>query len=524
MNPSAQSSPRRFLSPLSILILLGLGSRIFLLNWNRGEYTDGLIQLQLFEMNITFFAPLYTVAVDAMQWVAPDPVLAGRLVSLLASTLTLIPLYHLARLLFGERAATWCGLFFLVSAVPNRWALRVMSDSLFTLFFTSSLMAFFFSFESPKDGPVIDLSGDKNSKMSREFEMALSAMRRRRRLYLAAATAGLATLTRYQGLALVPLLFYSLWKNRKGLSKWESIEILLALLPWAALLYWTTAGRGFGHTEQFTGRVHESFAQTLLIYWHFAESFLIFLPYALAPPVAVLALYGFFQKPGSPSVRRARWTLLFLFVLWLPVHAAFQSFQYRYFLPLIPLFTLFAGAGIAELIHRSEGNYLYLAKSAGILAVAWSLGFSVAVIGLQRNAFAALTEAGRFAGATQAESGRVLAAEPYNVEKKIFNVKLNYWAGRPITFCEPFEQFPLQPGDLLVISNVYNSMDRYYRILQNRCEFEVIYETRHYRSTPLLPDIMTQPPGLTSQPMAMAYRYHQQEYYAYVIRINGVRQ
>jgi len=76
MNPSAQSSPRRFLSPLSILILLGLGSRIFLLNWNRGEYTDGLIQLQLFEMNITFFAPLYTVAVDAMQWVAPDPVLA----------------------------------------------------------------------------------------------------------------------------------------------------------------------------------------------------------------------------------------------------------------------------------------------------------------------------------------------------------------------------------------------------------------------------------------------------------------
>jgi len=506
-----------FLSPLSLLILAGIAGRIFLLNWYRGEYTDGIIQLQLFENENTYFPPLYPLLAGWTERLVGHPVLAGRLVSLLASTLALIPLYHLTRRLFSERAALWAGVFYLAAAVPNRWALRVMSDSLFTFFFMLALMAFVFSLRRPEGEGIAHLP----RKMSRELTLALSRARLRRWLYVLIAAAGLATLTRYQGLALLPLVVVSLYRNRRGYTKWELLETALSLLPWLALLYWLRV-RGFGHPEQFAGRVHATPWHTLLAYWDMAETFVLYLPYALTVPVFALAVAGFVSSGGSPLLKATRWTLVYLFALWLVVHAAFQSFQYRYFLPLVPLLMLFAGGGMAGLegyFHRRRWRG---ALALGLCAVALSLAFSAAALFFQRNAFADFTEVGGWIAGGNFRGGKIFATEVYNPGN--YNLKLSFWAGQPVAFLESLDSPALQPGDFLVLSNVYNApLERFHAALSSRYEFDVVSRTQNYRLIPLLPDIMVNPPGATSQPLCMAYRYYPQEYYSYVIRITGVR-
>lgn len=250
MNGNETDRSKSFLSPLSWLILVGIVSRLFLLNWYRGEYTDGIIQLGLFENQNTFFPPLYPFLCHLTAKISGDLVVAGRLVSLVASTLVLIPLYHLARRLFSDRTAIWTGVLYLISAVPNRWALRVMSDSLFTLFFTVSVLAFIMSMQKPLARAIPELS----AKKSKEFMLHISRTSVRRWLYLLIFFSGLAILTRYQGLALVPLIAVSLYYNYKGYSRWELIETTIALLPWPVLFYWLMT-RGFGHAGQFIDRV-----------------------------------------------------------------------------------------------------------------------------------------------------------------------------------------------------------------------------------------------------------------------------
>ncbi|HEQ60176.1 MAG TPA: hypothetical protein ENN74_01050 [Firmicutes bacterium] len=151
-----------------------------------------------------------------------------------------------------------------------------------------------------------------------------------------------------------------------------------------------------------------------------------------------------------------------------------------------------------------------------------SLAFSAAVLFFQRNAFADFTEVGGWIAGGNFRGGKIFATEVYNPGN--YNLKLSFWAGQPVAFLESLDSPALQPGDFLVLSNVYNApLERVYAALSSRCDFEVVSQTQRYRLIPLLPDIMVYPPGATSQPLCMAYRYHPQEYYSYVIRITGVR-
>ena len=519
MNHSPKSQTGQgisFLSPLSILILVGIASRIFLLGWYRGEYTDGIVLLQLFENQNTFFPPLYPLLTGWFEIVVQDPILAGRLVSLLASTLVLIPLYHLARRLFNKRVAWWAGWFYLTSAVPNRWALRVMSDSLFTFFFMVGLFAFICSMEKPSGTTIANLP----KKMTKEFTLALARTRLRRWLYLLIAAAGLATLTRYQGLALLPLILVSMVQNRKGYTKWEGLETSIALIPWVFVIAWIGI-RGFGHTAQFTGRVHVSFSQTLLAYWDMAETYILFLPYALTLPVLGLLIAGFCFKANSRGIQTARWTLVYLMLLWLVVHAAFQSFQYRYFLPLIPLMLLFAGRGVVGLLEFFQSKRWKGAKGIALLMLALSFLFSSAVIYYQRNAFADLSEIGELIAGGNLKGGRIFASELNGSYPA--NLKLSFWSGQEIVPFTTFERGAFQPGDYILLSNVYNPLEQSHALLSEYYRFDVVHQTQRYSLIPLLPDIMISPQGATSQPLCMAYRFHEQLYYSYVIRIAGLK-
>lgn len=511
-----QRAKGSFLSPLSLLILIGIGTRIFLLNWYGGEYTDGIIQLQLFQNQNAYFPPLYPAVVDLVQTFVRHPILAGRLVSLLGSTLVLIPLFHLTQRLYGRSAAIWAGVLYLSAAIPNRWALRVMSDSLFTFFFMLGIMAFLFSLTEPSHSPIRNLS----VKMSSQLNLVLSRVRLRRWTYLLIASAGLATLTRYQGLALVPLIILSLWRNRQGYSKWEVVESLSAVIPWGILIWWLRY-RGFGHPEQFAGRIHSTPWQTALAYWDMAETFLLYLPYALTVPVFALILLGYFSRGISSLFIPARWTFLYLLLAWFPVHAAFQSFQYRYFLPLVPLMMVFAGQGMCSLLNHWRRRNWKGSSIAASVVVIQSLTFAICVLVFQRHAFSDFTEIGELIAGQDLQGGKVYASEVYNPGN--YNIKLSFWAEQPIEFFSSLEQASFKPGDYIFLSNVYNSMEGAYEVLSRRYHFEVFYQSQRYTLIPLLPDIMVYPPGATSQPLCMAYRFYPQVYYSYLIRIRDVR-
>jgi len=159
------------------------------------------------------------------------------------------------------------------------------------------------------------------------------------------------------------------------------------------------------------------------------------------------------------------------------------------------------------------------AFSISLLIVTLSFLFSVAVFYFQRNTFADFTEVGKYIAGQNLKGGKVYAREIYNLGN--YNLKLSFWAKQPINFWDPGGKTKLRTGDYLILSNVYNPFEQAYKELSARYEFEVVYQTEKYALLPLLPDIMVYPPGATSQPNCMAYRFLSQAYYSYILRITG---
>ena len=179
---------------LTGLLIAAAVIRLVTLPLNAAEYTDGVLQVTQFENPTGIWPPLYTGLVWPLHFVLGH-LWAGRLVSAVASVLALVPLYLLARRMFGGRAALFAGLFYLTAPVANRWGIRVMTEATFSVFF-------FWACER------ICAAWDETdaSSAERAFGGAIIA-------------AVLAALTRYQGLLFtIPLfiLFFHLSKKQKN--------------------------------------------------------------------------------------------------------------------------------------------------------------------------------------------------------------------------------------------------------------------------------------------------------------------
>lgn len=81
-----------------------------------------------------FPMPLYPIAISLFHFLIPDWVLAARFVSIVSSSLTLIPLYLLSSRLCGQQAAFWACTAFAISPVPCSLAVEIIRDPLFLFF------------------------------------------------------------------------------------------------------------------------------------------------------------------------------------------------------------------------------------------------------------------------------------------------------------------------------------------------------------------------------------------------------
>jgi len=508
---SRLSRAEQWLCALTVVLIL---IRIPLIGWNRAEFTDAIIQLELFANRNGYFPPVYPAAARMLDSLLGDPILAGRAISIVATSLMIPLVWRLASRWGDPSGALWAALLFVCSPVAWRWSLHAMGDALFALLFLWSL-----SFLLPV-WLRLPHEGAENAGLSVAWGLLI---------------AGLATLTRYQGFILLPIGVLA-WRCLPSASR-RMRWLAVAAIPWAGVVLWMMLW-GFVHGGQFAGRATPTLGTTLWVYLRFAGSFVRFAPLAFGYLLSAVAVFGLVRgavRPGSE--RRFSIFCALLFAAWLVIHSAFQSFQYRYFLPLVPLLCVLAGQGLAALgpLFRSA-----LARWAlGIVAVAELTLSTVLVLQGTRNTFADFREAGRRL-ATAFREVPVYSNEIWN--PGFLCPKIRYWSGRPVAYGvlrpAPEGQLGLAAGALgadgawtwrrvegegKVLFCWHNAYAPDQEGAVARFEREpgvrAVYRTKEYVNVPRLPDIMVAPP-LTSQPEAMLYRERPQRYRTVIFEVD----
>ncbi|MBN2325730.1 MAG: glycosyltransferase family 39 protein [Candidatus Omnitrophica bacterium] len=459
--------------------------------------------MNLWRSPVVFFPPGYSAVVECLNQIVNNRLMAGRLVSIFASIGSLLACYGLAKtVLKDEKKATLAVLFLALSPVFNRWSLRVMTDSLFLLFFIICCRQLALLWHDPK-------------RSAAGFFGWI----------------GLAALVRYQGLYFVPFAAY-FWGRRAWRNRGQSIfshgtlrsiaAFLTAILPWLILAGWISI-RGFGHTQQFVERGSYGFWMTLSLYFSMFETFVLYWPWAITYGLFLAGIVGVVKMSAGQKDQR-RFGLFFLATasIFLIVQSCFLSFQYRYLLPLLPLWCILAahGWGVCgkKIANRRARRIL-----GGLVLVNLAV-MSLAVLYFQRGAFGALADSARFLRSAKFErmapdGARILSDEIYR--QGVYNVKMKFWAGEGFDIL----YYPLTPpenGDVLILHNVYMDLQKTKEFLEEKFELKVLqtWSSDHiwerYAVLPLLPDIMVNPPAppLTSNPPCMAFRFAPQYFYS----------
>lgn len=333
---------------IAVFVVVSLALRLACIPLNTAEYTDGILQITAFTYGQTFWPPFYTALVQALNGLTRDPELAGKLISIFSSALLIVPLYWSAHRLAGRRAAVYALFFYMTDAIAWRWSIRVMSDALFELLFFSSAVLFCRFFERATDW--------FEEATARLWDEPLPKPPEPDRLhagfFLAANALGsLAFATRLQGVFLIFLAApaMQMFQRHPGGKGWRNGLIFMAsVLVWLAPVFLNRALFG-GHGKQFEERAGTTLVQMTLIYWNVLESFLLLFPYFITIPVFVLFAGGLFLFLRADVNTRtfARFFLIFGALILL-TQMAFQSFQERYLLPLIPFMMVLAGAAAAR--------------------------------------------------------------------------------------------------------------------------------------------------------------------------------
>lgn len=505
-----ESRGRTILYVLGFL-LANLVVKHLLVGINEGEYTDGILQLTVFQNRSGLYPPLY----GALSWIVSltgiDLEVAARHVSAFSSAISVIPVYLLARRIHGDSAARFSAIFYTLAPLSMRWSVRVMSDALFMCISTYSI---YFLWDS-------------------WVALRVRTSRRRADLSLAAATTlgALAALTRYQGaflafLLLLPAVRYLfIWKR----PPWVS---LFALLPWVALPLWMRF-YGFAHGGQFTSRTADTWIETAAAYVNLFESFVLISPYYFAYPIAFFALFGVLPVARQRSGADFLWLFSAWALILLLLQSAFGSFQYRYMLPLLPCIAVIAGAGAAhverELATRRKQPLFSLLLIGSVLYLTF---FTSALMIFQRQSFGDQRAAAEYINKAVPPGQPVFANEQYGTFFHLGCVKLSFWTGRKVEPILPYLEMMegrkpmrmLPPGSVLLLSNAYGG-DAYLDALErflNRYYNVRVREGLVSTVLPLHDDIMAVP-GTSQNPTGWVLRYTPQHFTTQVLLVESPR-
>ena len=456
-------------------------TRLPLINWFNAEYTDAILYISFYYNKSTQIAPLYGALIEPLYNLfvfAPTYESVGRSISILAGSLCVIPTFLIGRYIFNEKVGIYATLLFIFSPVVLRWNIRVMTDSMFTLFFLSSIYFFImFYYEAQK-----------------------------RWLLMGFFTAGLATLARYQGMALIFIVAFMWFREFRNRRYRAVLVSLLGLAPWLILCWWFLYRR-FGQAYIFKGRTGNFLQyadQYTEMYAEMLKSYLLTLPYALTYPVFALFCYGAYKAWKFEKGRFLILLFAFLFFPWLIVHTIYLELVIRPFMPLFPFFMLFAAYAIT-----------LVRKDKVVLAVCLliSITMSAAVLYYQRDSFGDIKRAAEWVGYNARPGAIIYATDsgPY---------KSRLWSGRAQTK-EYRPEAPLKTGDYLLLSSFYVSIADTTEILKKSFYINTLFETTS-TIVPLLPDL-TDPSEYTMTPEWNMVKFKKNEFKSVVLLLGKRR-
>jgi hypothetical protein len=345
----------------------------------------------------TVFHPLYPALVGALLKTAPglDPVVAGQVVACGLGAIAVVPLWAVARALFGERAAFWCGFAYATGAWFARTPAECMSEGPFYL------------------GVAI-------------WAHALLGGR----VLLAGAASAFAYLARPEGMALAAI--GSAWLLARGERRNAALALAAALLLGALLpLGYAAFGDGWTLTPKAAFNYEVGVGGS-------PAPVLRYLREAAGLPTAALEDLGWLWFPlmvaGAWRFRPRHWRdgavpLLLPFLAQCAVVPLLQSHQ-RFLSGFGALLCAFGGALVPQLLDAARRRH-----RAGPLLVVLALVASEARIAGARNQDRAI----------ERELGRTLRAHLRPGEVVVSDMpRLDYFAGQ-----KPPPPRPILPEDLL---------------------------------------------------------------------------
>jgi len=143
-NSFLQSETKR---DLLILLLLSAALKISISLFIKVINNDGVLYITAaqkfaegaFKEALTIYGmPLYPLLIALTHYVIPNWIAAARVISIISSILTIIPLYLLTREIFHRQAALWASAAFALLPLSNHLSVEIMRDPLFLFFFAWS--------------------------------------------------------------------------------------------------------------------------------------------------------------------------------------------------------------------------------------------------------------------------------------------------------------------------------------------------------------------------------------------------
>ena len=487
MPASNETTTQRNLSYLFLVfLLLSLVARLLLINWYSAPYTDGVYLMTLFESfnPNNSYPPLYSAILYLFNFGLGDPIISGRLVSIISGMGVILLLFHFGRRFFDDKTALLAVLVYGTAPLVFRWDIRVMSDSLFSLFFLSSC---YFLYRGLKK------EGSSN-------------------FLLFNVLGALSALTRYQGLVFIPISLVWIYLNiaKKGGSE-RIIEMVIGIMCWFCIPAWMFY-RGFSHARHFQGFLTGSGSIWLTLgkLIVMLEMFIPALVYAfgyLASGVTIYGIYLYSRERLGP-----KWFLFtcgYLFFAFWVAHSAFiVSFQIRYFFPFWPLVSLFTAVGLVQTAkdHPRAGNVLL-----GLILI-FNVFWVGMVLHFQRDAFGSLKRSAEYV-AKNLPDAVIISDENY---------KFTYFSNRFIkgkSFSKRYRVFSKyqvrkQPPGSYVYTSSYYNQDKFFAYLEKN-KSRVVY-TDTERIMPILPDIGEM--QYVNKPDWFFVHFKPQEIYSAIIR------
>lgn len=374
---------------LLIILALAFGFRLVLMQWRFAIGFDEPHYLQMGAAAVQhglgallhpYWPPMYPALVALFSLFGSDVELAGRLVNIVCGTLTLVPVFVLARALFGEKPALLSVLLLAIFPAFAFSATDALSESSYTFFSMSGLAAGWFALQR---------------KSLRQAGMA--------GLFF-----GMAYLTKPEGLGYLGVfvgfallwLFYRIVRFKKfdlvKIIATATAVVILVALPYLVYLKnatgdWTISGKykvnrfdvtsinklspdnkhlpldmayhlgTFADYDPDTHAGDDGHARSLgaLAAWFAQNLYKIFrseLAGAVTAPMFLLMVLGLFAGRWTwPQTRLQLYLLSYIVFFWLMV-IPFFHINARYFAPLLPLCFVWIGQG-TDLLFRRFQNF-----------------------------------------------------------------------------------------------------------------------------------------------------------------------